>query len=394
MSDFKIKGLGLDTTTLDYVPVKNYNDKNSISYVLTNPASNNDFIIKPYLDYLSPNTLLLTEVNYVDGVDDVLVSYLKHLGRTKYDVLFMNANLDYELFDTSIRDIYNTGTVSHFGLSRPENLDILKKNLEYLEAIGYPIESVLLDISPVNFQKDIIDYCNEKGLIIFSTNSFGGWLNSNITISTYTVPYLLEFAAYYSEVVILSGRDMCNVKYDLEFLEQLMNIEEPTLFKPLDTPCPFTPIQRTEPIISTALKLGGDKIIPYKTPSYLFQANQVILSSSNIFPEIKQTREKTQTELDIDKLIPLVYKTPELGDDDYFVALRFKIEEFLEISHQGWKKSILKVTDKIMYIKFTEEVTKFTWFGKSTKVDGKSNEYLLYYAEGLFGFNEILQKGS
>ena len=392
MTNFKLKGIGLDTTTLDYSPVKYYYDKASIGYVLTNPAANNDFLIKPYLEYLS-EAFLLTEINYVDGADDILVSYLKHLGRTKYDLLFLNANLDYKYFDTSIKDIYSRNEIEHLGLSRPKDIDTLKKNIEYLEAIGHKVESVLLDISPINFQKDIIDYCIEAGITIFSTNTFGGWVNSNAVISTYTTPYLLEFSSLYSDVIILSSRDMCNVKYNIPFLEQLMKSEDIYL-EPLDIPCPITPVQKPTPIIFTALKLEGDKIIPYNTPNYVFQPDQLILGQTDIFPEIKLGRDKTETEIGVEKLIPLVYKTPELSDDDYFVSLRFKIEDFLEISHKGWEKEILKITDKIIYLKYTKETFRIRWFGKSTKIKEKSNEYLLYYAEGIFGFVEILEKGS
>lgn len=387
---YKIKGVGVDTTNLDYTPLKVKTEKDNLRYIFTNPAANNDFLLNEYIGYQLPDTVLVTEVNYVDGVDDTLTSHLKRLGRNSYKLLFMNANLDYRSFDLSIQTIKKLGIVENFGLSRPKDLDTLKKNVEYLREIDCNIGSVLLDISPLHFQKDIIDYCEQNSILIFATNPFAGWANSRIAIGKFSVPYLLNFASVYADVVLLSGRDMYLMSEDLAYLnsitgQQVENSEIYELNENVDL------LVEVNKVISTALRI--DKmLLPYNSPEYLFNFDETKFSKFNILPEIKQD-EKTKTELEIDELVGVIYKAPEQGDDDYYTSLRYKIEDYLDISHPGWEKTIIKVTDKIIYIKFTNRVIKKKWYGKLYETVEGDDQYLLFFSDGIFKFKEIQKKG-
>lgn len=388
---FKIKGIGLDTTGLDYSPLKIKTEKDKINYVFTNPAANNDFIIDEYVKYLADNTVLITEINYVDGVDEVLVSHLGRLGRNKYNILLMNANLDYSQFDLSVLDIKNKNIVENFGLSYPESLEKLKSNIDYLEEIGLGINCVLLDISPLHFQKDIIEYCEAEEITIISTNPFGGWVNSGITIYKYSVPYLLNFTSVYSDVVLLSSRDMCTAASNINYLTSIISkqVENELLYhkdKNVDE------LIHPTKYINTAINVEG-MVLPYESPSYIFDSSEVKFSNFHILPEVKEYHEKTDAESEVEQLIDVIYKTPDLGNDDYFVSLRYKIEEYLELSHQGWKKEIIKITDKIMYIKFTNIVVKKKWYGKLYESIEGVDRYLLFYSDGILKFKEILKKG-
>lgn len=387
MINFKIKGVGIDTTTLDYVPVNALSTKKALSYVFTNPAANNDFIIEKFVEY-NDKASLITEINYVDGVDDVLKSHLKVLKRKSYDLLLMNANLEYEVFDTSIKSIQDLGIVNHFGLSCPKDLDTLKKNIEYLEAIGCKIECVLLEINPENFQKEIIEYCSEANLSIFSTNSFGGWLDSARMISTYTAPYLLNLAALYSDVVILSSRDYFTATvYNAEYLTNLIDkvVENEDIYNLASS----SKIKQViKPKIQTAIVVNN-MTLPYESSSYIFNPDELILKTSNIFPEIlRPNDEKTKVESDVESLISVIYKPEDIGDDDYFAILRYKIEEFLDISHPGRTKFIIKVTDKLLHITYHNIKEKRTWYGKKYTVIDNVDRYMLYYNDGLVEFFE------
>lgn len=387
---YNLKGVGVDTTKLDYVPLKVKSTKENLKYILTNPSANNDFLLDEYIKFHSDDSVLLTEVNYVDGVDDVLQSHLKRLGKTSYKVLFMNGSLDYSLFDVSIENIKKLGIVENFGLSYPKDLDSLKKNVEYLNAIGCEIGSVMLNISPLYHQTDIIKYCEENAINIFATNPFGGWINARNCIASYSIPYILNFVSVYADVVLLSGRDTCLMEDDMAYLNSIIgqDVDDANYYSISSNVDSLIPSpSRT---IKTALKIEG-MVLPYNSPEYLFDSGEVKFSDRNILPEIKDGSE-TMTEMNIGELVDVVYRSPDMNDDDYFVALRYKVEDFLEISHPNWQKEIIKITDKIMYLRFTNIVTKKRWFGKLYEEIEGIDTYLVYYSDGIFKFKEIRKK--
>ena len=391
--NYKLQAVGIDTTNLDYSPLKQKVIKDAISYVLTNPAANNGFMLSDFLNYLE-DAKLVTEINYVDGVDEVLVSHLKELGRDHYDLLMMNGDLDYQQFDLSVDKIKSLGIVKNYGLASPSSLTLLKSNVDYLRAIGVEITGVSLNICPFYLQKDILDYCKTENILVYGTNPFGGWFNFRTLVYQYSAPYLLNFTAFYSDIVFLSSRiDMGTTINACHYLSTLIDkgVVNPELFTAGFENNINKLISFPKKKISTALLIEGT-VLPYDNPEYLFNPEEIKLNDGSIFPEIKRT-EYTETEDKvINSLVPLIYKAENISDDDYFALIRYKIEDYLEISHSGWEKLIIKVTDKIFYLKYSNITKKTTWFGKIKKSITKTDQYLLFFSNGIFDFKEISLK--
>ena len=211
-------------------------------------------------------------------------------------------------------------------------------------------------------------------------------------ISTYTAPYLLNFAALYSDVVILSSRDYFTATiYNAEYLTNLVDkvVENEDIYNLASS---YKIKQVIKPKIQTAIVVNG-MTLPYESSSYIFNPDELILKTSNIFPEIlRPYDEKTKAESDVESLISVIYKPENIGDDDYFAILRYKIEEFLDISHPGRTKFIIKVTDKLLHITYHNIKEKRTWYGKRYTVIDNVDRYMLYYNDGLIEFSEINDK--
>lgn len=388
----KLKCVGVDYLSLDYTPFFNLGiDLNQC--ILTNPSSNNDFLISPMN---LKETFLATEVNYILGIDDVLKNHLKHLKKEKYDLLLMNGELDFCYLDSAISELTNKVNIVEFGISKPKSVEKFKKDVDYLRAVGINISYVLLDINPLFFQKDIIDYCNSEGITICGTNSFGGWVNSARLISTYTVPYLLNFSACYADIIFLSCRDMVSTYNNIKYLKNLIVSDDKEPFKfddvnykvesNIDELSSVSPVEKKK---FTALSING-MILPYDTSELTFNPKELKISSNRILPQVKESKEKSEIELKVEELISLVYKDSDFDNNDYFTAVRYKIEDFLEISYPNWEKTLIKLTDKIMFFKYDNKVKKRTWYGKTYDTTLDSKVYLLYFSNGLLGFTEIV----
>ena len=131
-------------------------------------------------------------------------------------------------------------------------------------------------------------------------------------------------------------------------------------------------------------------ILPYDTSELTFNPKELKISSNRILPQVKESKEKSEIELKVEELISLVYKDSDFDNNDYFTAVRYKIEDFLEISYPNWEKTLIKLTDKIMFFRYDNKVKKRTWYGKTYDTTLDSKVYLLYFSNGILGFTEII----
>ena len=269
----KLKGVGIDTSQIDYKPESVY----AQDYIFIDTTKNNGFCL---IDFVVGRKVII-KVGSLWRAGEILWGLENDLGNlSEIDVLLIPAE---ELISGDLSmlgeiiDRYKIGSV---GIDRPENLEHLRKATENIKSVILP-SYVSLDICPLHFQKDMIDWCEEEGLEILGFNPFGGFINGASVIECFTIPYLLEFAARYSVVVFLSGRDIISASYNSEYLKGLIGedsddelYEMKSGVNRLSKPLPR--------FIHSALKTERGGVIPYDNPEYLATHSELLMGLEKI----------------------------------------------------------------------------------------------------------------
>lgn len=262
----KIEGVGLDCSTLSYRPDPSYLP----DFLYIDTSSNNSYLLEGLTDGKS----LIVRVG-TSGIG--MSEILKGLSLEKIDVLLLPAFSKLDL--TELKEVLTEFKIGSVGIDRPENLTQLEEAAEKIKKVIIP-SYISLDLCPVHFQKEIIDWAEEKELDILGFNLFGGFLSAPSVIQAFSVPFLLSFTAAYSKIVFLSGRDIINAYNNTRYLSSLIDEEIEVgvkmsksvdhLVKPLPQ------------LVYTGLKLGDQKV-PYENPEALANPEEVVLSLDKIW---------------------------------------------------------------------------------------------------------------
>ena len=114
MSNFKIQGIGLDSSTLTYDPgVSRIDD--GYNYLMTNISKSNDFVISSYAKNLPSDIVLLTVTDYLDNIAAGLGYHLEELGRKCVDLLLVTTDANWDDYAGSLKLAYEENKVKHFG---------------------------------------------------------------------------------------------------------------------------------------------------------------------------------------------------------------------------------------------------------------------------------------
>ena len=200
MKKFKIKGTGLDTTKINQVVFPVY----SADYVLTSIASMNESLVKGIIKVL-PNAKIVTYVDYLDGIDRHLMFHAYQLGRRKIDLLLVSSKCDIKTYKDTLKELSTMGLVENIGVyvegkTKVEDLEKIKEDLDF-KVVG-------IEVNPRKFQKSVIDWCiGKEDISIFGINP----VPDKIAIEEYSLPYLLSFSAFYSDIVFVSKSN--NIQY-------------------------------------------------------------------------------------------------------------------------------------------------------------------------------------
>lgn len=166
-------------------------------YVETAIEYNNDFLIGKYL---KKDTKVITRLHDSNNFDYFLGNHLKYLKRSKVDILL----LDYFGLQKDVNNIEQfkkySETIGLFGEGL--SIDDLKEFKEKYDT--YP-EYISIPLNPYNFKKDLVDFCRETGIKIISHEILGGRIYARILLETFGLQFLARFAAYYSDIVVISS---------------------------------------------------------------------------------------------------------------------------------------------------------------------------------------------
>ena len=376
MSKFKIKNIGIDTTQLDYSP-----SENNFSHVHTSISANNDFEINEYIKQ-KEDSVLITSIDFLDKCDVAIINHLQELEREKINLLLVDASCDLVKYADTLNDLLERDIIGEIGLKNPNSVDDIKKAMETLSQLRF----VSLDICPLNFNYDIIDWCNKNNIDIIGFNPLGGYFSYTNIINSFTVPYLLGFAAYYCTIVFLSGRDPLLAEEDRTYLEDLINREsEQTYIFELNKNV-FKlnkPLKRT---ISTYLSVLGDNTIYYDNPFSLYSYYEIQMTLGDKDKDKLINLHKREEKDTLEEAVENYFNEIEVPEDatspgDAISIVRPKILDLARIEYSdidGWMVGSFKI-DENTYIISAVRKLKVHRFLRKAKTELEKKNYILYY---------------
>lgn len=349
MTKFKISGAGIDTTHVKT------SEKIVTDYALTSISSNNDVILN-----LDTKTLITT-VDHIDLIDSEVEGHLEILGYGVVDLLLIRCDPSLDWTNTeSLRNLKDSGKVKNFGLICSSNttVDELKKVLE--ESNVY-FTYVALPISPLDFNLDLIKECRNLELSIIGLNPMGGYLSGPRNINAFTVPYLLGFCAYYSDIVLVSGRNLEEADDDLIYLGSLMGKETKSEY--ILNKSTSRLVKDIKKAVYPTVKVSEDLTVP-------FDDDQIVYGDISFnFKEVlnnTEIRKRTKIESDVNDYLGIL----KFSEDPYITAkyhvlsyLQETLGVYTEFSYIPFGKTTLLInthkpffsTGALWWRKFTPE---------------------------------------
>lgn len=382
----KLVNVGVDLSNVYYQP---YVDVNEFDYVHTSIESNNDIELSIEL---SESTKLITTVNFLDNIESVINDHLYNFKKDKIELLLINSNCDFNKYADNINSLLESGKVVQIGISNPSSVEQLNKLKDTIVGLN----TISLNICPLSFNYDIIKWCDEENINIFGFNPFGGSLTAPQAIDSFTIPYLLGFAATYSSVVFLSGKDQINLHDNKNYLFELLDKEiQPKYILKKSVNKLVKPLKKT---IHTALTIGED-ILPYNYPTAMYNPSELSLSLIKQDVKLAEVSEEGASTSFEDSVRELLKSTevPEDGDIQAYIALtKTKIMQLVEEyypSNDNCYYSLNRGADNIFVLIISKDLfKKVGWFKKEVNTETKN--FLLYYSPEKTIFKEIIENGS
>jgi len=397
MSKFKIQGVGLDTTNINYeLGVSKADD--GYNYIYTSIPANNDIYLKNFFSALEDTVPVITYVDFLDGVDIAVQGHLSVIGREHIDLLLIDSSCDLQNNDTFslLKDLYSKGIVKSIGIQNPMKLEEVKKVDSIMKEANIPLEYVCLPICPLEFNHEIINYCNETNLTTIASNPFGGFLSAARNIKAFSVPYLLSFVANYGSIVLVSGRDMVTAWENKAYLENLIGKESYDIFK-LNKSVSKS-VKEIKKAIHTSIVLDDDIVIPFEDNSgSIMNYDNYNFKVGSALQKLPENRvvEEGSLEAEIDNLIRITHYPVDGNLDSVFAIAKYKVMDYLRNYYkidEGWEMSCSKIGNSILIISIQKaaEVSGMLFWQKVTPEENHEY-YLIVPKEGEKGiiFGEV-----
>ena len=349
------KGAGLDTTKLTYCPEEEM--LSEFGYVYTKIGCCNDHIISGMFKGY-PTKRLICGIDFVDNLEKSISTHLEALGKSYIDILELSSEVTWTPeIEEELNRLRNTGLVYDFSLRNPslEKLKEVHESLKSNPSNELGIDYVSLDICPLNFNYDIVEYCKEEEIPIIGYNPMGGYLSSPSVIESFTIPYLLGFAATYCYIVMFSSRDLYKATQDAEYINKLEGTYSGSIYtlkknvKKLQKPI--------KKVVYTSAIYDQDTHIPYNTPSFLpLELDSVILSLGKVHESSPKEKEELG---EIEKIVEsfigeLTFPTDAKKEDKFYLA-QSQIIHFLKNKFKDFDFYCSLVNDTTVAIKAVKE---------------------------------------
>ena len=379
---FKLKGIGLDTTTIIEKPVSGVFP--SPSYIFTSIDANNDYLLGDYIKSIKGYSLIV-KVNFIDSLEDILERHLKELGVDKINLLVLPENIDWSGAIDIIKELRDNKIIEKFGIYQPGSLDTVKSISEILDKSGEKLEFVTQNISPLEFNHDIVNYCEESGITVIGFNPVGGYLSAPRNIDAFSLPYLLGFAASNADVVILSGRNLYESWKSSEYLKKLIGKDSSPKY--INRKNVSRGVKSIKRLIGTSIKLGDNIIIPYKEDNFLMDPGDLEITLGDPIFEysVLENIDNSDKMIKEVKEYMKVVHFPDGGtDSDNMAIARYKLTDYLDLEYpkdDGWNYGFLRLGNTVMAVSVWKDPIPKKWFWKSS-YPGERHSFFLSMPEG------------
>lgn len=370
---YKIKSIGLDTRNLNQV----IRSSSSFDYLLTEIGGfKEDLIFKSIKDKeLKPQ--IIVHASYQDLLDFGLSEHLKRIGVPKCSLLLdegvdiLEATLDSD----QIMDVGILGNeLEKIKLTYDKLIELDKK----------PVSFIATDLCPFLYNKELVDWVSSLNLQLVSLNQMGGYINAHRNIMSFSVPYLLSFAGFHSDCVILSGREESHyLKSEYYLRNSVINLEysEETekLFKMKKSV--NKEIKPLKQVVYTGMSLDKDFLISYNNQASLLEGTIIEFSLGKPVEDIIDLQGLGDDPLDGElKSYAELKKLPEDSNSAVKLAhLTYSISNYLRLKFPEYSQELLNIGDKVAYVELSREDTKNGfWFWKKSVSYPKISALILF----------------
>jgi hypothetical protein len=343
---FKIQGVGIDTSNISYNPSFS---TGKFDYIYTSMTANNEGLIKDWVGEMRPTPPLIVYSDFIDSLGPALKEHLDMMGRAKTQLLLLNAEKVIGAKKEWIDDL-NLGPIDNLGIQCPKDVEELK---EASEVLGGMVKYVALPVSPLDFQYDVLTYCKENEITVIGLNPLGGELSAPRNIRSFSLPYLLSFCAFHTDIVMTSGKDVIKAEEDYDFLTSLVGLEcgkEYDLKKNISKP-----VKEIKKAVWTSLDMEDGDVIPYDDPSLLVDSAKFKFGSA-----LKTLKEKDAYEdgTFLGKLthyLEVLHYPEDGGIQGKFTLARHKLLESIKEDYPGWNVTEIKAGSEILMVTITKD---------------------------------------
>ena len=339
-------------TAIDLSPIKDmpFGGDDATDYVVTNIGSNNDFLLNKH--HIGSNrgreVKIITIVDFTESLNEILLYHLDEIGRSNIDILLLSASSDWDSF-TPKKDLYN-----EVGVYMPSDVSQLE-NIK--DKIGY----VGLDISPLNYNYEVLQWCekNEKKVIGF--NPFGGFVSAPRNIKAFGVTYLLRFSAANSDIMVISSRNYREMCKDLDYIQSSLigkDIEDDiyTMNKSM-----YRPVKEIKKAIYSSLIIS-DYLIDYN------ESDNLINSDIKLSIGKKKELLPKKCGSDLEKQLSLIHLPENISEGTKSSIIRYKAKEFLLTDHKpgdGWIIESYTINPRMILFNMSRPAIKHRFWQKA-----------------------------
>lgn len=406
MTKFKIEGTCIDTSTMKgYVPAAILGS--SFDYILTSIPANNDVLIKDYVgSFKFSETKLIVHASHLDGLCDTVKSHVELVGRDYVDILLVDSKADWKLAGSEVVGLGDR--CKAWGIMEPESVEEVKKIVETVGSDSI-VKYIALTINPLEFNLDLINYCTDNGILVIGLNPLGGYLSAPRNITAFTVPYLLGFSAFYSDITVISGRNLDTADNDSLYLSGLKGKDAGNNY--VLKKSTNKPVKGVSQAVFTSFKLK-DEIIPYDDPTMCLYADQMVLEVGKPSKKLKKTEPVQRPPKDTDDVVLPgetdssdsskfveqanhllnILHLPSDGDESSkFAVAKYKLLDLIkcDFSSAVWSYDFSMIGKSVMMVLLTRKPVKkgMLWWKK--EIPGDIRTFYLLQKEGKFVFREI-----
>lgn len=369
----KIAGVGIDTTTIGFNPGDIYaRESSNIGYIYTSIEANNDFLLKTYIQSFKTGPVLVVGAKYLNGLALGLKQHLNTLERAFTQLLLVDESADWKNWVSELSTIKAAGTAQNFGLQIGSGADLekVKEIFELAKGSGTELNFIALPVCPLDFNYEVLSWAKENKVTVFGFNPFGGNLSAARNIQTFSIPYLLGFAAGNADIVVLSGRDMQKAYENADWLTDIIGKESKPEYTLKKSVC--RPVKELKKAIYTSIKVDPKTIIPYEAPDFALPAEFITqkigsyveqyIEPVDLIPNIESTgdidkRGEESLEDSVQHLIKILYYPEDGKPEDYFAIARYKAIEYLNLHFPGAEITFSKTGNTLFWINVHIEAT-------------------------------------